>query len=233
MTESYPKWSPEWRTMQLLKLDREWSGCQKCPNLVASRNRLVLGAGNPKADIVIIGEMPGVEEDRDGVPFVGASGQCLESLMTAVGAHREDFFLTNLVACVPPDYRSPTKDEINNCLPRLYAELYIVDPMLIIAAGATAQGVLIGARGKKKLTDYFGKLTKIKIPGKEFELEYDASAMYNPAYILRNDAPDDNGIYPAGGAADLTYRAFDSVYNAVKELRTRYDQFAEIRYNDE
>lgn len=107
-----------------------WKGC----NLYKQAN-LVLGDGNPNADIMMIGEAPGKKEDEMGKPFVGASGKLLDELLATVGWKRSDMYITNLVKYRPPDNRDPTKLEKEQCLPWLLSEIEIVRPKIIVPLG--------------------------------------------------------------------------------------------------
>jgi DNA polymerase len=109
--------------------------CERCPDLVASRSRIVNGVGPDDADLVFLGEAPGANEDEQGEPFVGRSGSVLDDALRDVGLARADVRITNCVRCRPPENRDPTKDELGNCRGYLERELELVDPDLVVTLG--------------------------------------------------------------------------------------------------
>lgn len=108
--------------------------CEKCP-LHQGRTNAVPGEGNPNADIMFIGEGPGFHEDRQGRPFVGASGQFLEQMLNGIGLKREDVFIANVVKCRPPGNRDPQADEIEACRDYLDRQILLIDPKVIVTLG--------------------------------------------------------------------------------------------------
>ncbi len=111
------------------------AGCERCPALVESRSRIVNGAGPADADLVFVGEAPGREEDDRGAPFVGRSGDVLDSALRDAGLSRSDVRIANCVRCRPPDNRDPHVEELSNCREYLEAELGLLDPELIVTLG--------------------------------------------------------------------------------------------------
>ena len=109
--------------------------CTRCPALVDSRSRIVNGVGPRDAELVIVGEAPGEQEDRTGEPFVGRSGSVLTDALHAAGIDREDIRITNAVRCRPPDNRNPHSNELARCRDWLEAELSAIDPAVILAVG--------------------------------------------------------------------------------------------------
>lgn len=109
--------------------------CTRCPALVESRSRIVNGAGPEDAELLIVGEAPGEQEDREGEPFVGRSGAQLDEKLREHGIPREEVRITNCVRCRPPDNRDPTKEELENCRGYLEREIDIVDPDLVMTVG--------------------------------------------------------------------------------------------------
>ena len=124
----------------------EWSDfclqCSRCP-LRQKANNVVFGEGNPRAEIMLIGEGPGAEEDRQGRPFVGAAGGLLDRIFAAAGWSRDEVYIANIVKCRPPGNRQPQKEEIEACLPLLEKQIELIDPRIIICLGAVAAKVLI------------------------------------------------------------------------------------------
>ena len=118
-------------------LMQEIEECQKCP-LRAGCNRVVPGEGNPCADIMLIGEGPGADEDKTGRPFVGRAGQLLTKMVHSIGMERTDMYICNVVKCRPPANRTPALDEIAACKPFLRAQVALVRPKIIVLLGGTA-----------------------------------------------------------------------------------------------
>ncbi len=120
------------------ELRTEILSCQKC-GLATTRNHVVFGEGNPEAEILIIGEGPGAEEDRTGRPFVGRSGKLLDKILDACGFNRtEHVFIANIVKCRPPNNRPPMPEERIACMPYLDTQIEMIDPKMVILLGATA-----------------------------------------------------------------------------------------------
>ena len=115
--------------------DLEVISCQRCPQLVESRSQIVNGVGPTDAELLIVGEGPGAQEDRDGEPFVGRSGQLLTEKLTAVGIDRSSVRITNCVRCRPPDNRDPRTAELANCREWLHRDIELVDPRVVLAVG--------------------------------------------------------------------------------------------------
>jgi uracil-DNA glycosylase family 4 len=121
-------------------------GSRKCGPPCNSRTRVVFGEGPLNAEIVIVGEAPGFNEDKEGKPFRGASGMLLDRLLSSVGLEREEVYLTTLLKCRPPDDRSPKPAEINACRPYLLAQLSAIDPKVVVALGDLASRSLTGRK---------------------------------------------------------------------------------------
>lgn len=120
------------------QLKTEILNCHRC-NLSQTRNHVIFGEGNPKAEIFIIGEGPGKVEDLQGRPFVGPSGQLLDKILAACGFTREKHvFISNIVKCRPPNNRTPAIEETQACLPWLHEQIELINPKIIILLGATA-----------------------------------------------------------------------------------------------
>ena len=111
------------------------TACERCAELVASRSRIVNGTGPPDADLLFVGEAPGAQEDEQGEPFVGRSGDVLDDALRDAGLDRADVRITNCVRCRPPDNRDPSSEELVNCRPYLEHEINLVDPELIVTLG--------------------------------------------------------------------------------------------------
>jgi uracil-DNA glycosylase len=150
--------------------------CQRC-DLGATRTHAVVGRGNPKAPIMIIGEAPGQNEDETGLPFVGRAGQLLEKILASVKLDSEqDIYICNINKCRPPGNRVPTAEEVTACKPYLLEQIRLVDPKIILLTGATAvKGVIGDKRG----------ITKIRGTWIEWEGHL-CMPILHPAYLLRN-----------------------------------------------
>lgn len=131
-------------TMQLLdELHKCIQGCTRCSELASSRLTVVPGAGNPSADIMFIGEAPGADEDKQGLPFVGQAGQILNQLLAKVGINRDDVFIGNVLKCRPPKNRDPLDTEIENCREYLHSQITLIQPKLICTLGNPSLKTLI------------------------------------------------------------------------------------------
>lgn len=151
--------------------------CTRC-KLHRGRSRLVFGVGNPNAMLVFVGEGPGADEDRQGVPFVGKAGQLLTRMIEAMGLKRDDVYICNVVKCRPPSNRDPEPDEVDACEPFLQAQLAILQPRVIVALGRHAAQTLL--RTKTPITRLRGNWC-----------EYRGIALmptYHPSYLLREES---------------------------------------------
>lgn len=149
--------------------------CTKC-ELHKGRNKFVFGVGNPKADVMLVGEGPGAEEDKQGEPFVGRAGKLLNDILKAINFTREEVYIANVVKCRPPGNRTPFPEEMESCMPYLIKQIELIKPKLILCLGLVAAGALL----KKK--DSLGKLR-----GKIFEFNHTkVMVTYHPAALLRN-----------------------------------------------
>jgi DNA polymerase len=152
------------------------NGCQRC-DLAVGRTHVVISRGNPTASLMIIGEGPGENEDLQGQPFVGKAGQLLDKILASVGLDsNQDAFICNIVKCRPPGNRKPTPEEMAACVPWLHEQIRLVDPKIILLAGATAvQGLIGDKRG----------ITKIRGEWMVWN-GYACLPVFHPAYLLRN-----------------------------------------------
>ncbi|WP_438024807.1 uracil-DNA glycosylase family protein [Sorangium sp. So ce233] len=167
--------TPEERVTRLALLAEEVRTCQKCP-LHEGRTHTVFSRGNPLSDVVFVGEGPGAEEDLQGEPFVGPAGQLLDKMIAAMGYHRDDVYICNIVKCRPPKNRKPEPAEMAACSPYLTSQLALIKPKVIVALGATAvQGLIGTSEGITKLRGTW-KLYKGSIP---------IMPTFHPAYLLR------------------------------------------------
>jgi len=160
----------------LEKLKSEVIKCTRC-SLHKTRINAVFGEGDYNADILIIGEGPGANEDKQGRPFVGRGGKLLDEVLAKYGLNREaGVFIANIVKCRPPNNRVPKKDEVNTCIPYLEEQIQMIDPKIILLLGLTAVKSFLGIDEQMK-----------EIRGKEKEKDgKTVMATYHPAAILRN-----------------------------------------------
>jgi len=155
---------------------KEICECQRCA-LGATRNKFVFGAGDPQANLMLVGEAPGAEEDRLGEPFVGRAGKLLDKILEAINRSRlKDVYICNVLKCRPPNNRDPLASEVEQCEPYLLKQIEIMRPKLIVALGRVAGTTLLKVEQplkdmRGKLHDYFG--TPLIVT-------------YHPAALLRN-----------------------------------------------
>jgi uracil-DNA glycosylase family 4 len=151
--------------------------CTRC-RLHKARTNIVFGVGNPKAELVFVGEGPGHDEDIQGEPFVGRAGKLLTQMIEAMGLKRSDVYICNVVKCRPPENRLPEKDEIATCSPFLARQLAVINPKVICCLGAcAAQTVLETNQGISRFRGEWFDYRGSKL-----------IATYHPAYLLRNPA---------------------------------------------
>ena len=138
---SYP--AEPWTSVSTIaELNTAICECQKCP-LGATRTKFVFGVGNPNADVVIIGEAPGADEDARGEPFVGRAGQLLNKILEAIHFKREEVFICNILKCRPPNNRDPLAEEVERCEPYLWKQLELINPKIILCLGRISAQVLL------------------------------------------------------------------------------------------
>lgn len=149
--------------------------CRKC-RLAETRKNVVFGEGNPKAGLFVIGEAPGADEDAQGRPFVGRSGQLLDKILLAIGFERKDVYIGNIIKCRPPENRNPLVDEIECCKPWLMQQLDIINPKVLLLLGRVAANTIL--ENTQSMGSMRGKL--IRWNG------FDCFVTYHPAALLRN-----------------------------------------------
>lgn len=165
------------KKQQLEELYNLFNNCTQCPLGSLGRENIVFGAGNPDSKIVFIGEGPGAQEDLQGKPFVGRSGQLLTKVLELCGTRREDIYITNIVKCRPPLNRAPAPIEVTTCTNLLLKkQLSIIKPDIICTLGATAFTFFCG--NSETISQSRGKIFTFK--------EYNILPTYHPAYLLRN-----------------------------------------------
>jgi DNA polymerase len=170
---------------------------------------VVVGRGNPAARLMVIGEGPGAQEDASGLPFVGRAGQLLDQMLASVGIDsNHDAFVANVVKCRPPDNRKPTAEEMAACLPWLQRQIALVDPPVILLAGATAMEGLLGVKGGiTKLRGQWRQGSGAGLEGRWL------MPIFHPSYLLRNPSRE------RGTPKWLTWQD-------LQDVRRRLDQLA-------
>jgi len=167
--------APAGPPLTLAEVREELGECTRC-KLCRGRTRIVFGVGNPRAELVFVGEAPGAEEDAQGEPFVGRAGQLLTRIIQAIGLRREDVYICNIIKCRPPANRNPEADEIAACEPFLLKQLEVIGPKVIVALGTFAAQTLL--RTKEPIS---------KLRGRFFTYEgIPLLPTFHPAYLLRN-----------------------------------------------
>jgi uracil-DNA glycosylase family 4 len=163
--------------VRALKLIREDLGdCTRCRLHKQGRKQIVFGVGNPRTDLMFIGEAPGADEDEQGEPFVGRAGQLLNNMIKAMGLQREQVYIANIIKCRPPGNRTPERDECETCSPFLMRQIAVIKPKVIVALGAVAAKTLLAinapmAELRGRWYDFRG--TKLAVT-------------YHPAFLLRD-----------------------------------------------
>ncbi len=153
------------------------SSCKKCV-LGNTRNNIVVGRGNVNAPMMLVGEGPGEQEDKQGKPFVGPAGHLLDLLLDALMFKKEDYYIANVVKCRPPGNRVPTEGEAESCLPFLRNQVALVRPKIIVCMGSTAM---------KYIIDKNAKITQIR--GQWVERKgYWIMPTFHPAALLRDES---------------------------------------------
>ncbi|HKW32762.1 MAG TPA: uracil-DNA glycosylase [Candidatus Acidoferrum sp.] len=159
----------------LLRIREDLGDCTRC-KLHKHRHTIVFGDGNPKAELVFVGEGPGADEDAQGLPFVGRAGKLLTQMIEAMGLQRKDVYICNVVKCRPPENRTPEEDEVSTCTPFLLRQLDVIAPKVIVCLGAVAAKSLL--KTNRGISQFRGQW-----------LDFRSSklmATYHPAYLLRN-----------------------------------------------
>ena len=162
---------------QLVAAVRAFEGCA----LKRTATNTVIGDGNPEARLMIVGEAPGAEEDRQGLPFVGPAGRLLDRMLAAIGLDRSAVYITNMLPWRPPGNRSPTAEELAICQPFLERQIELIAPRILVLVGGIAAKALLGRR--EGITRLRGQWFPYATPRMEGTVQ--ATATFHPAYLLR------------------------------------------------
>ncbi len=175
--------------VKALKIIREDLGdCRRCVLHKQGRKQIVFGVGNPRAELMFVGEGPGADEDEKGEPFVGRAGQLLNNMIKAMGIEREQVYIANIVKCRPPGNRTPERDECETCSPFLMRQIATVRPKVIVALGATAAKTLLAMNSS--LIQMRGRFYDFRPAGVQSnDPDWDGCKLavtYHPAFLLRD-----------------------------------------------
>src|SRR4051794_27013776 len=182
--------SKEERRDALKAVYDEARGCTRCPQLVQTRQTVVFGAGNADADLMFVGEAPGANEDKLGLPFVGQAGKLLEKLLGEIGLERSDVFIANVLKCRPPGNRDPHPVEIESCQDYLVRQVQLIEPRVICTLGNFATKLLRAEptgitrlHGQPEIRVVGGRTVRL------YPLFHPAAALYTPSNVevLRED----------------------------------------------
>jgi uracil-DNA glycosylase len=172
-----------------LKLIREDLGdCTRCKLHKQGRKQIVFGVGNPRADLMFVGEGPGADEDAQGEPFVGRAGQLLNNMIKAMGLKREEVYIANVVKCRPPGNRTPERDECETCSPFLMRQIAVVKPKVVVALGAVSAKNLLAMNAsmgelRGRFYDFMPAGARSSDPGWQGAR---LAVTYHPAFLLRD-----------------------------------------------
>jgi uracil-DNA glycosylase family 4 len=194
----------ESRRAELERLSGEWRSCENCA-LAATRTQVVVGSGDPDADLMFVGEAPGFHEDRQGVPFVGQAGGLLEGLLGDIGLTRERVYIANVLKCRPPGNRDPQPDEIEACQGYLLKQVELIRPRVVCTLGNFATKLLSGS--PLGITRVHGRPQTCRLGDVEvqlFPIFHPAAALYTPSMLdtLRADFMRIPELLAGGGTDD-------------------------------
>jgi len=181
----------ETRREELKAVWQQAQTCTKCPQLAAARTTVVFGAGNADADLMFVGEAPGANEDRQGLPFVGQAGRLLDTLLEQIGLARPEVFIANTLQCRPPANRDPLPGEIDACQDWLFRKLELIQPLVVCTLGNFATKLLRGdpvtgitrLHGREEVRRIGPRTVRL------YPLYHPAAALYTPSMLetLRSD----------------------------------------------
>src|SRR4051794_29569680 len=169
---------------------QEATACTRCPQLASTRTTVVFGSGHADADLMLVGEAPGANEDKQGLPFVGQAGRLLDTLLEEIGLTRGDVFVVNVLKCRPPGNRDPLPQEIDNCQGYLFRQLELIEPRVVCTLGNFATKLLRGEptgitrlHGREEIRTIGPRTLRL------YPIYHPAAALYTPSMleILRTD----------------------------------------------
>jgi uracil-DNA glycosylase len=163
--------------------ERQVAACTKC-RLSEGRTQVVFGFGNPRADLMFVGEAPGFHEDQQGLPFVGQAGKLLDTLLAGIGLERAQVYIANVLKCRPPGNRDPQPDEIEACEGHLFRQIALIEPTVVATLGNFATKLLSGKQ--TGITRVHGQEQETTVGGRKvllYPLYHPAAALYTPAML--------------------------------------------------
>jgi uracil-DNA glycosylase len=171
------------RAAALTAYAAETAGCERCP-LAATRGQVVFGAGDPDAQLILVGEAPGYHEDQGGEPFAGQTGELLERLLGGIGMERDEVYLANILKCRPPQNRDPLEAEIAACEPHLFRQIELIRPRVVGTLGNFATRLLSGRPfGITKVHGQEHEVTLASATVVLYPLYHPAAALYTPSMM--------------------------------------------------
>jgi DNA polymerase len=178
------------RREELKAVFQQASACTRCPQLASTRTTVVFGSGNADAELMFVGEAPGANEDKQGLPFVGQAGRLLEQLLNEIGLTRADVFIANVLKCRPPGNRDPLPQEIESCQEYLYRQLELIQPLVVCTLGNFSTKLL--REDPMGITRLHGRAEVRRIGPRTvrlYPLFHPAAALYTPSMLatLRED----------------------------------------------
>jgi uracil-DNA glycosylase len=178
------------RREELKAVWRQAQSCTNCPQLASTRQTVVFGSGNADADLMFIGEAPGANEDKQGLPFVGQAGRLLDTLLNEIGLERADVFIANVLKCRPPGNRDPLPQEIDACQDYLFRQIELIEPRVICTLGNFSTKLLRG--DPTGITRLHGREEVRRIGPRRvrlYPIYHPAAALYTPKMleVLRED----------------------------------------------
>jgi len=199
--EIEPETEPEAEpTEELTVIRADLGDCTRC-KLHSRRKNIVFGVGDPKAELMFVGEAPGEDEDIQGIPFVGKAGQLLTRIIAAIGLDRSQVYIANILKCRPPDNRNPEPDEVAVCLPFLHRQIDAIHPKILVALGRVA------AQNLLRIDTPIGKLR-----GRFYDLRgIPVMVTFHPSYLLRIPA-----------AKREVWEDMQKVRDTLKSMGSRY-----------
>jgi len=159
------------------------AGCERCA-LAQTRTQVVFGSGSPDAELMFVGEAPGFHEDKQGVPFVGAAGKLLGTLLEGIGMSRDDVYIANVLKCRPPGNRDPQPEEIEACEGHLFRQIELIRPTLVATLGNFATKLLSGR--PNGITQVHGRPQDVALGGNDvtlYPIFHPAAALYTPRML--------------------------------------------------
>lgn len=186
------------KTKKLEEVRRTIANCTKC-KLSKTRNKTVPGEGDPNSEIIFIGEAPGENEDKQGIPFCGAAGKFLDQMLESIGMSRDDVFIANTVKCRPPGNRDPEDEEKEACRPYLEEQFELINPILIICLGKHSTATFLPGLGS--ISNLHGKAVR-RSNGKVY------LPLYHPAAALHN-----------GSLRDVLISDFSKIPEIIKKAK--------------